>query len=322
MRINIKTLIKVIVAVIVLTLAVVLCVTASAEDESFNTCEQHTAEIIGANVSLDKDISLRYYVKLCDCYKNAKMVFSMGGESVTKAAYYDAETEEYVYTLNGIAPQTMGDLIFADLVCDGNVIASKSGYRVLDYCLTLMDTYKDDEELQYLIKALLNYGAASQNYNEYDLDNLVNAGLEIDSLRPGEADSVKEIINNNGDAAVKAANMTFGKTNKVYIKVVCEYEPTVTVDGAVLKAQLSEETEDSGEGTSKIWLFYTDGISPDSFDQELVFEITSNDPVTELTYSVNSYIYSMLDSQKASIRNLAMALYTYGVATEGYLATR
>ena len=77
-------LLKMIAVISVLCLAAALiCINVFADDDSIIVCK-HTAEIIGANVSLDADISLRYYVKLCDCYKDAKMVFTSSGMSVKR----------------------------------------------------------------------------------------------------------------------------------------------------------------------------------------------------------------------------------------------
>ena len=311
-------LLKMIAVISVLCLAAALiCINVFADDDSIIVCK-HTAEIIGANVSLDADISLRYYVKLCDCYKDAKMVFTSSGMSVKKAAYYDVETEEYVFTLDNIRPQTIGDLIDAELVVGGRVIASKEGYSVLENCKKLLSRYPNDEKMQYLIKALLSYCASVQNYKEYKVDDPVNAGYEIDLLRPGLSDSVKEIINKDGDAVVDAANISFETEVKIFIKVLCEYEPTVTIDGVEVKAEIQGDGEENYN--SGLWVFYTDGISPDKFNDTIRFVITSNDPNTELLYSVNSYAYSKREAESTSMRNLSTALYTYGIAMENYLA--
>ena len=303
--------------------AALICVTVFAygnDDDDLYICE-HTAEIVGANVSLDSDISLRYYVKLCDCYKDAKMVFSANGKSVKKAAYYDAENKEYVFTLNNIKPQTVGDLIDAELVLGNQVLAVKKGYSVLENCKKLLAKHQDDEKMQYLIKALLNYCAAAQSYKDYKADEPVNAGYEMDSLRPGQNDSVKEVLNNDGEAVIDAANISFENEAKIFIKVLCEYEPTVTINGVEVKAyhQSDEESTDE-EASTDIWVFYTEGISPEKFNDAIKFVITSNDPCTELIYSVNSYAYSKREAESTSMRNLATALYTYGIAVENYLA--
>ena len=326
MKIDMKHMLKIVVAILVLCIAAALiCLTVFAEDDDVADSCEHTAEFVAANISLDKDISLKYYVKLCNCYKDAKMVFSSGRSSITKAAYYDAEADEYVFTLTRIAPHAMGDLINAELVYNDEVIAVKENYSILENCKNLLEKYPDDEKMQYLIKALLNYGASVQNYRDYRVDAMVNEGFEIDSLRPGQDESVKYIINNGGDANVEAANITFDSEIQVLIKVTCDYEPSATINGTPVKAvyQEIEQDEEGAEDesvTSGVWLFYTEGLSPDKFDDNIFFVITSNDPQTILAYSINSYVYSMLESQKASMRNLAMALYTYGVAVENYLA--
>ena len=316
-----KNLLKTIAVISVLLItAALICVTVFAygnEDDALDSCE-HTAQIIGANVSLDADISLRYYVKLCDCYKDAKMIFTSSGISVKKAAYYDDESLEYVFTLDNIRPQTIGDLIDAELVVDGRVIAVKEGYSVLENCKKLLSKYPNDEKMQYLVMALLNYCASVQNYKDYKVDEPVNAGYEMDLLRPGKSDSVKEIINNDGEAVVDAANISFETEVKIFIKVLCEYEPTVTIDGVEVKAGAQGDGEEnSGSG---LWVFYTDGISPDKFNDTIKFVITSNDPNTELLYSVNSYAYAKREVESTSMRNLSTALYTYGIAMENYLA--
>ena len=143
MKITLKKFLKaIVIAAVLCVIIIIVCFTVNAEeDDGFTKSCDHTAEIIGANISLDKDISLRYYVKLCDCYKDAKMVFSSNGNFVTKAAYYDAENDEYVYTLSNIAPQTMGDIITADLMHKDKLIAFKESYSVLENCERLLEKY-------------------------------------------------------------------------------------------------------------------------------------------------------------------------------------
>ena len=63
--------------------------------------------------------------------------------------------------------------------------------------------------------------------------------------------------------------------------------------------------------------YTTDGILPTELDKDFVFELYHGDVLMQtLTYSVNAYAYKMQNN--ATMSELALALYRYGVSAKAY----
>ena len=271
-----------------------------------------TAVLLGANVVLSNNLKVNYYAKLPEAYKNAQMKFTMNGIETFAEAIYLEEEDQYMFVFNNIPPQCIGDNIKAELIFDGAVIAEKDGYSILQNAKNLLSKYSNEPKTINLVKAMLNYGAAAQNYASYKTETLVNAGYEMDSVVPNGTVSVRNVANNTGDAVFKAAGVYFDSVNKLYVKITSETMPTVTINGAEALVQ------EYGAGE---WIVYTDGIFVIDFDKTYTFVITSNENLPTFTYSVNSYTYAKLTSDREATVELAKATYTYGIAAEEYLNT-
>jgi hypothetical protein len=240
------------------------------------------------------------------------MKFTMNGIETFAEAIYLEEEDQYMFVFNNIPPQCIGDNIKAELIFDGAVIAEKDGYSILQNAKNLLSKYSNEPKTINLVKAMLNYGAAAQNYASYKTETLVNAGYEMDSVVPNGTVSVRNVANNTGDAVFKAAGVYFDSVNKLYVKITSETMPTVTINGA------EALVEEYGAGE---WIVYTDGIFVIDFDKTYTFVITSNENLPTFTYSVNSYTYAKLTSDREATVELAKATYTYGIAAEEYLNT-
>ena len=67
---------------------------------------------------------------------------------------------------------------------------------------------------------------------------------------------------------------------------------------------------------------YTGYITATEFDTVYTFELyEENVLVQTLTYSVNSYCYSMQNSENEKMKALATALYNFGVSAEAFKNT-
>ena len=267
-----------------------------------------TVKFLGANVALNNSLSVKYYAKIPAAYKGAQMKFTMNGyETVVDGAYLDLE-DQYVFSFDNIPPQCISDNIKAELIFGGEVIAVKESYSVYENVTNLLA--KNDARTTNLVKALLNYGAAAQKYAQYNTNALVNNGYEINSLTPTAEVSVREAKNNTGNGVFKAAGVYFDGVNQLYVKILADEMPTVTINGT------NAVVEENGNGE---WIVYTDGIFVVHFDKTYTFVITSNDNQPSFTYSVNSYTYAKLTSTNTAMVELAKATYTYGVAAEDYI---
>lgn len=268
-----------------------------------------TPVIFAAGVSLGEDLTINYYAYIPEHMYNVDMRFTMNDKVVIVRGSYEENENSYLFVFDGIAPQLMGDNIKAELVFEDEIIATKDNYSILQNAKNLLEDLDEDNEAVVLIKAMLNYGAAAQQYADYNSDAPVNSGYETDGVAPDASVSVRDIVNNTGDSIFKAAGVYFNNVNKLYVKITSAEKPAVSINGE----EAVVESYGNGE-----WIVYTDGILVTDFDETFTFVITSNPQLPTLTYSINSYTYVKQGSENAKMRALAIATYAYGVAAEAF----
>lgn len=289
------------------------------------------AAFTGASVLLGKDLSLLYSVRIHDVTLSADDLavrFTLNGKSVT-VREYTTLNGEYIFTLDGIAPQQMGDLIDAEILVGESVIASHKGYSIKENLKSLLSSGAAElgisEEkhaaMKTLIADLLTYGAAAQIYTGYATDSPVTDGVEglaPSTVSPTEQDAMILTGNQNPAAYFGKATVHFDTVNSIRVTVVGITDAanvTVKVDGVSYRL---DEGVKSGEG---LYVFSTDGILATGFDSRHVFELlVDGETVSSLSYSVNAYAYAMISggAESDSMQDLAFALYRYGVSADAY----
>ena len=283
-----------------------------------------TSELTGASITVGSDLSMNYYVSGTD--KNVmadpsklSMNFTMNGETKT-VTEYSVVDNEYVFAFDGIAPQNMGDSIKAELLFDGKVIDVKDGYSIKDNAAELLGEYANDEKTVRFVTDMLNYGAAAQNYANYKTDAPVNdvAGMgEASTAAPTEADKFVLSGNTTEGIKIESASVLFDNVNKIGFKFSISDDKAESVKIMLDGVEVAlAELENLGNGS---YILLTEELKTTQFDMD--FELVLMDGETEvsnLTYSVNSYAYSMKDNAKMGA--LASALYRLGVSAEAYNA--
>ncbi len=291
------------------------------------------AAFTGASVNLGADLSILYYVRIHDSSLLSggalAMTFTLNGQSVTVDAY-EILNGEYVFTLEGIAPQQMADLIDAVFLVGEAEIVSHTGYSIKQNCLNLLakdaQTLGISEEkhaaLVTLLSDLLLYGTAAQNYKDYNTAIPITDGSEglIGSdVTPDASDAMVLAGNVDPTFCFRSATVYFDTVNELRIKLLANVADaslaTVTVDGTVYA--LSELTS-LGNGT---YLVTVPEIFATAFDtvHTVVLSYNGNAGAT-LSYSVNAYAYAMKENANgnAEMQALALALYRYGVSADAY----
>ena len=280
------------------------------------TTEPESPEITGASIKIGDTLAMEYYVSLCSDQNidDYTMNFTMNGNAVNGVKYNKVVDGKYVFTFTNIAPQCMGDNIAAELVCGDEVVDTKAEYSVKANAEWLLESYKDNTALVTLVNDLLNYGAAAQEYRDYNTENLVTDKDTTTDVKPEKSDmtlteSTDETVN------ITAAGVYFDYNNKIYVKFTAENAENVTV-----KINGVEATYDAyGAG----YIAYTEAISAVEFGEVYTIELAVDGVVVQtLTYSVNSYAYAKWGTDELTAMNkLARALYAYGVSAEAYAAT-
>jgi hypothetical protein len=145
----------------------------------------------GFSLSFQDEILVNYYYSVSDLTnvtEHGMLVFNTdpGAADIAKAdqkydlpVYVEAE-EIYGCTTTGIAAKEMGDsryyCAYAKL-SDGTIVYSDlSQYSPKEYAMSRLEK-SDNEAMKALCVAMLNYGAAAQQYFGYKTDDLMNAEL-------------------------------------------------------------------------------------------------------------------------------------------------
>ena len=270
-------------------------------------------KITGAQVNAGTSLKVTYRVEvnagaLAEGDKLA-MKFTRNGETVTITLDY-SESGEYFFTIGGIAPHQMGDLIDAELIAikGGNEesVGSKAGYSVEENLINLANTYKDDAKLVALIHDMLAYGKAAQEYKEYNTSDVIGDGFTItpSTATPDQSDAAK--FSGTDTYIIYSAGVRFDDVNKLYFIFKDLGDATVTVNG---KEYTTDDMVDMGDGCHKL---YTDAISATQLGT--VYTVVAGD--STLTYSTSAYALSKMSDD--NMGELALALYRYGVSAKAY----
>ena len=300
----------------------------------YGYCPFCQVKITGASITAGVDLTMKYYVGLYETDlvgegQKLAMIFTMNENTTVVYANADLVNGEYVFEFKNIAPQQMADLIDATLVVvDDNgetveTLAEKNDYSVKANAEALLaeSVDKTDEKsvaLVQLITDMLTYGAAAQNYRDYNNEapeNLANAGIESlgtpSEALPTESDmSLTDSTSEN--VRITGATVWFDNVNKIGVKLSATENVTLKVNGEIV-----EQT-----GTT---YYYTDAICATDFDKLYTFELYEGDVLVQtLHYSVSSYVYSMMNRTESDgetlteMAELARALYRYGTSAVAY----
>lgn len=257
-------------------------------------------DFYSASVTLGSDFTMNYKVEDFGYdVEKLSVKFTMNGyEYVVDGKL---EGNMIVFPFERIAPQCIGDTITAELMYNGVVIATKGNYSVKQ---NLANVLAQNSDLEELVTAVLEYGAAAQIYQNYKTDALL-ADISNIALNGTPVSDV----NTPDTTYFASATVFFNNVNQIYVKVTLEDGQSVYVNGA--KAELVQ----IGDYTYVV----TEAITALEFDNVYTFVVKEGDTeLATLTYSVNSYCAAKATTNETSIGKLAIALYNYGAAAEAY----
>ena len=251
----------------------------------------------------------------------------------------------YYSSTAGIAPKDIGDTIYfavyAKLSDDTYTYTSLIGYSPKTYAYNQLTS--GSAEMRPLVAAMLNYGAAAQNYFSYKTDTLVNVDVTdeqkalvaaysadmIASVSQPSTDKVGTLVNNGGH-------------NKFYPTISFEgafcinyyFQPKYTVSGDVtmyiwnLEDYNAADTLTRENATKAVFMTLTesgeylgvvDGIAAKDLDKAVYVSVCYSDGTTEYCYGVIGYTIGIYCKSQAS-KTGALADLTAACAVYGYYA--
>ena len=285
--------------------------------------------LYGHSITLDGSIGVNFYVELTDELlesKAAEMVFTVPNGSKTdtqtllvKDVIADDSNKVVIGGKNyykfkcSISAKDMASTITAQLV-DGEKSGKEYTYSVKDYAEYLLSHTEVEEYAKAapLVKAMLNYGAASQTYFGIE-GTAANAGLDDTDKALGEV-SIPETFKSNEANAPLPAGVTFEgatlslkseTTLSLYFKGLPE-DTEFTCNGKIV------ETAKNG----KYVVARIRGIKTSELENDFTVTFAGG----SVKYNAMTYCYNVLNggTDDAALQDVAKALYNYAEAAITY----
>ena len=307
------------------------------------------------SLSLQADLTIKfkhYKATGWNSYSNLFMEFEKEDYDVNGniVGYVPATISEYevdgsgalVLSYKGVAAKEMGNIIHAKTYgTDKNgkvVLLAAEEYAVKKYAYNQF-TKTAVQDLWPLLVDLLNYGAAAQEYTEYNTDNLVNADLTDDLKKlAGEArtyNSIKAFENVNDpntdlfsrslvlksavevNFKVTKAKLTPYITNNDYsnVRIEVDYIDTNNVTQHATYSVAEENLELNG--TTFVAHFRESSAA--NMSKKLVARLYNGDTyLGNTTYSIESYAANNANTT-SNLGKLVTAMMIYGDSSYNYL---
>lgn len=298
-----------------------------------NDESESSAECVGHSILLDNGIGVKFYMDLSGAFasEQSEMVFSVAGRRYIFAVS-EAETTEisgrkvYVFTCP-VAASEMTDVISAQIV-SGDASSSAFSYSVQKYADYILENAASDPSLARavpVVKAMLNYGARSQDYFGHNTDLPANAALsESDKVLTDKSAidlSAYGFTVSDNDAAIDFLGHTLSLKGKTWAKLYfgCTSgstfdirNATVTSDGKLLDdIPVAVGSDEYGQ------YVIIEGIGAADYGRR--FDISLGG-VTVSGYSVFGYLRESLGSDDSRLVDVSRALYDYYRAVSDYVS--
>ena len=299
--------------------------------------------------SIDQDIDLTKMGMLT--WKEKPSVVDIStADAVYPGATYNAEKGLYAVNTDGIPAQELGDTIYFCIYAeldDGTIVYGKQvQYSPTQYAYNQLNGGAS-AEMKALLVAILNYGAAAQNYLGYNTDALVNANLTADmkALVKTYSSSMVDSIN-PADSSKTGPFAAAGGFSKKYPTVLLDgafainyhFTPSYTPDAGITLFYWTEAdynaatTLGPNNATGRVTITGSDeyegiveGIAAkDLGDTIYVVAGYRSDGVSYCTgvlpYSIGSFCVSQANNGDALMKPLAQAIAVYGCYASAYFA--
>ena len=265
--------------------------------------EPAAPEVVSQQLNLSDDLTMRFYVK---AENNTKVNVTVDGTTMA----YDLSTMtpddngQYVIAVNLAAAQ-MTEEITLDFLRDGTSVLQKT-YSIRDYAVFILEgSYP--ARTKNMVRYMLHYGAAAQNYFGVNTGNLANVGYEITDAVTLPTEYEPMSVNGSvSDFKFYGASLVFDN------KIAVRFYFTGSVEGV-----------DFGDYkvTEKGDMHYVEvpGINPQDYAKSIVLSATKDGKSLTVSYSPLNYIVRMSEKGSDALKALLNAMYGYHEAAVSYM---
>ena len=262
-------------------------------------------QIVSQQLSLGDDLTMRFAVATDNA--NASIWVTVGDNATEhKVSEITPNASGHYVVSVELAAAQMTDAISVQ-VKDGDSVLTEGSYSIRDYCVYILEGSYDDATKQ-MVKEVLNYGAAAQEYFQYNTGNPANTGYVIETTAQIPTD-----IENMSVSDSLSGISFYGATLLFHSKVAIRYYFSAPdgVTGYTFTANGK-----TYEATKKDELYYVEvaGINPQQLDQAVTLEVTDGTENTlAVSYSPLHYMARMSAKNTTSeaLKALLTAMYSY-----------
>ena len=313
--------------------AVTLSATGSAKSFTFTAeyaSKSPAVSLYGRSITLKDNIDVNYYMEMSDSVfeHDAYLEFKIGGQTYKLNASDAAEVNENGKTLYKFScpvnAAQMSDTIETRIVID-NKTEEEYSYSVKEYATELLSKSNEyPAETIKLVKALLNYGTAAQNFFKYNTDKPANAGLSDTDKAVANADfaAYKAVIKTDSANSQSNGLTYYGSS------LICKSEMTVrhyfmvnegcdinNYKFSYVKADGNEVSLTPKKASDGVYCVDINGIMARNLNSNYACKVTGKNKacIFELDYGPFSYSQKVINSGNSSteLKNLVNALYWY-----------
>ena len=313
--------------------AVTLNATGSAQ--SFTFAAEYTSvspavSLYGRSITLKDNIDVNYYLEISDSVleSDAYLEFKIGDQTYKLNVCDAAEVNENGKTLYKFScpvnAAQMSDTIETRIVID-NKTEEEYSYSVKEYATELLSKSNEyPAETIKLVKALLNYGTAAQNFFKYNTDKPANAGLSDTDKAVAAADfeEYKAVIKTDSANGQSNGLTYYGSS------LICKSEMTVrhyfmvnegcdinNYKFSYVNADGNEVSLTPKKASDGVYCVDINGIMARNLNSIFACKVTEKNKacILELDYGPFSYSQKVINSGNSSdkLKNLVNALYWY-----------
>lgn len=266
------------------------------------------------NISLVDNLRVNFHLLISQSIEStAKVKISLADDTVTYNVKDLELTEEglYVVSVDLAATQMADDIVV--FIMDKNQMGCYANYTVRQYA----DTVLADESLSAyhdIVKEMLNYGAAAQNYFDYGADAPANEGITGAGMAeiPEQAGAPLSVTGSAEGVSFYAASLIY----REQIAVRFYFKFSGDINACTFAANGEKLIPGLKDG-----LYYVDvtGITPEMLDQQVELTVTDEaGSVLTVSYSPMNYIVRMNAKGGQSLKALLKALYNYHLAAKAF----
>ena len=293
---------------------------------------------VGYSVSLEGNTCLNRYVRVHDDllqYEDAVVVLTKENQTEQRVLVKDLvknpiETQQKtVYRLSTpMVAREMNDVVSMYLEYTDDAGQKQrltfQDVSVVGYAQSILQNEKMySEEVVAAVKAMLNYGASSQRYFNYKVNELANASLSVEDQDVAKDPSVFDAYAPSKEGSLTGLNYYGSSVSLKDDMMISHY---FTLDDGALITDYQATINDSSITLLKSNQFYRidlENIYAKNLDHPYVLEIHNGQDTMTITYSVLGYAYLVLQDSTSSdsLKDIMYAMYEYNQAANAYANT-